>query len=153
MSARLENFLPEEKEKLISVLKKKVFVIVGIYAVVMCLSVAFIIYFNRYSENYYFQNNIEVVNVVFVVISVICGRMLVAEIIEYRKEIKSPVKKVAEAKILKKESNEITLGNKTFEESDFILNAVDFDSIKTGDSVRVELSAKSSLLFSIKKIS
>lgn len=153
MAARLENFTTEEKTMLSAVLKRKLLVIGLIYIVVILLSVAFMIYFNNYSENYYLQNNIEVINVVFVVISVICGRMLVSEIIEYTKEINSPVKKVIETKILSSSEGKITLGNKSFEESDFLLDSSIFFSLHSGDSVRVELSAKSDILFSIKKLS
>ena len=152
MSARLENFTEEEKKILSEILKKKLFVISAIYVIVILLSVAFMIYFNKYSESYFLQNNLEVINVVFVIISVICARMLVSEILEYAKEIKSPVKKVVETKILGRDENRISLGNKSFDENDFIFGIDDFESFKIGDNVRIELSAKTDTLFTLKKV-
>ena len=152
MGARLEKFSEEEKKELASIFKRKFFAIAGIYLLIMLLSIAAITYFNLYSEQYYIQNNLEVINVVFVVITALCGRLLIAECRDYLKEINSSDKKVIETKIIGKKNNEIILGNKLFEEDDFLLHAVDFDLLNVGDSVRIELSAKSDSLFSIKKL-
>ena len=152
MSARLENLSVEEKSKLSVILKKRLFLFSGIYLSVILVSVAFIVYFNKYSENYYFQNHLEIINVAFVFISVICARMVVSEVIDYSKELNSPHKKVIETKILAVKDGKITLGNKSFSEDDFIFGAEAFNSLQSGDSVRVELSAKSDMLFSIKRI-
>ena len=152
MSARLENFSEEEKRKLVSILKRKLFPIGGIYVVVILFSIAFIVYFNYHSADYYFQDNTEVINIVFIIIAVISGRLLASEILNYRKETKSPVKRVVETKVLVTKDGEITLGNKSFEEDDFLFSANDFDSLQSGDNVRVEFSAKSDRLFSVKRI-
>ncbi len=152
MSVRLENFSAEEKTKLSSIMKKKLFIFCGIYISVILFSVGFIVYFNNHSENYYFENHLEVINVVFVFISVICARMVVSEAMDYRKEIKSPHKKVIETKIIGRKEGKIMLGNKLFAQDDFLFGAPDFNSFQNGDNVRIELSAKSDMLFSIKRI-
>ncbi len=98
------------------------------------------------------MNNLEVINVVFVFISVICARMVVSEAMDYRKEIKSPHKKVIETKILGSKEGKIMMGNKLFDEDDFLFGAPDFNFFQNGDNVRIEFSAKSDMLFSIKKL-
>lgn len=152
MAAHLESFSEEEKRELSSLLGKDLFVFCSIYISVILVSAAIVLYCNIYSENNYFLNNIEVINVVFVVISVICARMVVSEVIDYRKEIKSSHKKIVETKISEKKEGEIIIGNKTFDEDDFLFGVSDFDSFQSGEHVRIELSAISETLFSISRI-
>lgn len=152
MPSRLENFSEEEKRELSSVLGKDLFVFVFIYASVILVSIALMLYFNIYSENYYFENHLEVINVVFVVIFVICARMIFSETMDYCKEIKSPQKKIIETKIDEKKDGEIVIGNKSFDTDDFLFEVADFDLLQSGDVVQIVMSAKSDTLFSIKRI-
>ena len=152
VSVKLEKFTDEEKAVLTSFLKKRLLFIGGIYLGVILISIAFIYYFNKYSENYRIHDNMEVINVVFVVIGVLCGRLLFSEVIGYGKEIKSENKKVVQTKIIGRKDGKVTLGNKSFNEEDFIFGAVGFDSLQSGDSVIIELSAKSDTLFRIRRI-
>lgn len=131
---------------------RKLLLIGGIYACVIVISIAFIVYFNLYREEYLLKDNIEVINIVFIIVAAISGKLFISEIMDYRREMKSSQKRVVEAKILERKNYEITLGNKSFEEEDFLFRAPEFDSLKEGDTVRVELSAVSSKLFSVKRI-
>jgi len=149
---KLEKFTDEEKTLLTSVLRKRLLFIGGIYLGVILISIAFIFYFNKYSENYHIQDNMEVINVVFVVIAVLCGRLLVSEVLGYGKEIKSENKKVIQTKNIERNNDKLALGNKSFGEGDFIFGTVDFDSIQSGDNVEIEISAKSDTLFRIRKV-
>ena len=152
MHMHLENFSEEEKRKLASIMKKKLFFIDGIYVSILLLSIIYVIYINKSSENEYFKNNIEVINVVFAVIAVICTRMIVSETRDYLKEIKSVHKKVIETKITERKGDILSFGSKSVEEDDFLFGVSGFNSFQKGDSVCVELSADSDKLLSIKKL-
>ena len=54
--------------------------------------------------------------------------------------------------MLDKKNNKIVLGNKSFSKDEILLDTSDFDSLQAGDEVQLELSAKSNMLFSVKKI-
>ena len=151
-AVKLEKFTNDEKAMLTSILRKRLFLTGAIYMTVIILAIAFLVYFNKFSENYNIQNNLEVINVVSIIISVLFARLFVSEWMDYRKEINSSDKKIILTKILAKKNGEVTLGNKSFDEDDFIFGAVDFNSLQSGDNVEIEISAKSDTLFRIKRI-
>lgn len=94
----------------------------------------------------------EVINVVFVVIVVICTRFLFSEFMEYGKETGSQNKKVINTRIAGRQDGKIILGNKPFGKEDILLDNSDFDYLQSGDEVLLELSAKSNIIFSVKKL-
>lgn len=149
---KLTPFAPEEKALLASILRRRLFIVGGIYAGLITASIFFAVYFNMYSANFHILDNLEVINVVFAVVIALSGRLLVSEIIDYRKEIKSPDKKVIQTRILGVKDGKVTLGNKSFHEEDFLFSAEDFDTFKSGENVEIEISAKSDMLFRIKRI-
>ncbi len=111
------------------------------------------VYFNEFRDGNSAMDNLEVINVVFVIISVLCARLLISEISEYRKEAGSPVNKIIHTRIAGRKDGKIILGNKSFGKEEIILDASDFDSLQGGDEVVLELSAKSNTIFSVKKAS
>jgi ABC-type siderophore export system fused ATPase/permease subunit len=152
LNIQIEKFSEVERDKLRALLKKRLLTFLAIYLTIIALSVFIMIYFNTYATVYYIANNLEVINVVFVVIIALCGRLLVAEIMEFGKEVKATEKKVVITKITGRKGNQISIGNKRFSVHDFIIDNSDFHSLQVGDSVRIELSTKSNTFFSIKKI-
>jgi hypothetical protein len=149
--ARLQSLSDEEKEKLSAVLRRRLFFRSGIFFAMVLTCVAIILYFNIYNDNHV-NDNLEIVNVVFVVISVLCARLFVSEFLEYKKEISSPVKKLVQTRVAGKKDGKIILGNKSFGKDDILLDASEFDSLRDGDEVILELSAKSNTIFSIRRI-
>lgn len=150
--ARLQILLEEEKAKLYAILLRKLLVRACIFTLMILTCIAILLFFNKHSANYRIEDNLEVLNVVFVVILVIVARLFVSEIFEFRKEIRSTSKKIIRTRVLGKENNKIVLGNKSFSKDEIILDASDFDSLKAGDEVQLELSVKSNIIFSVKKI-
>ena len=118
--------------------------------ILACLGITF--YFNLYKELYDFGDNLGVLNVVFVVIIVICSRLSYSEIRYYKKEINSHNKKIIRTRVGGVENGKIILGNKSFSKEEIILNNSDFDLLKGGDDVILELSAQSNTIFSVKRI-
>lgn len=149
---RVEKFSEPEKERLRTLLKKRLLVLAVIYLTIIAVSISIMVYFNKYSTAYYIKNNLEVINVAFVIITVLCGRLLVSEVIEFGKEAKATEKKIVEAKVTGRKGNKISIGDKNLGMHDFILDNSGFDSLRVGDNVRIELSAKSGTLFTIKRI-
>ena len=94
----------------------------------------------------------NLLNVAFFIMAAIPARILFGEFLEYRKEVRSPVKKIVHTKISKRDGNKITIGNQQFKKEDIILDVSGFDELRAGDHVSVEHSAKSHTLFSVKRI-
>jgi NhaP-type Na+/H+ or K+/H+ antiporter len=149
---RLEKFSDEEKTRLRSFLGRRLLLFSGIYGGVIAVSLSFMIFFNVYSDKYPILDHLEIINVAFIVISVLCGRLLVSEIIEFRKEMNAEEKRVIQTRIMGLKDGKIGLGNKSFYEEDFLFGADDFDLLKAGDNVEIQISAKSDMLFRIKRI-
>ena len=148
----LREFSSEEKAVLTAIMRRKLFVVGGIYAGVVLVSVFFIVYFSLYSANFRILDNLEVINVVFAIIGVLCLRQLLSEIVEYRRETRLQEKRVALSRILEVKDGSVKLGSKSFDEDDFLFGVKDFDSLKAGDNVEIEISARSNMIFSIKRI-
>lgn len=151
-SVRLENFSEAEKRELIAILKKRRSSRVALFVLLILVFLSCLVYFNGFSQPPSVQDKLEILNVVFVVIFVIGGRLVVSEVVEYKKESAAEQKKVLNTKILAVSGNKITLGNKSFSKEDVLLGCPDFDQLKPGDLVRLEISSKSDALFSIKKM-
>jgi len=149
--ARLQALSEEEKTKLFVVLKRKLLVRLAVFFFGILLSLAITIYFNNYSGNSKIEDNLGLLNVFFIVIIVLCARLIYAEVLDYGKEIGSPNKKIIHTKIAGRQDGKIILGNKSFSKEDLLLDNSDFDSLKGGDDVVLELSAKSNIIFSVKK--
>ncbi len=150
--AHLENFTEEEKIKLSSLLRTKMIFRSLIIGSLILLCTGVLVYCNIFSGNNLIQSNLGIINVVFGVVGIICGRLLLAEFMEFWSEANASQKKVVNTKITGKTAEKITLGRKSFTKQDILLDSSDFDSLKEGDVVRVELSSKSSTLFSVKRI-
>lgn len=149
---RTEKLSAEEKTKLRDILRKRLLIIGSIYFIVIAASISIIFFFNTYSTIYYIENNLEIINVVFVIIAALSGRMLITEIMDCNKEVNASEKKIVETTITAKKENKITIGNKHFSKHDFIMDNSSFDDVQEGDRVRIDLSIKSGMLFSIKRI-
>lgn len=146
---RLENFTAEEIIRLKEIFRKKLLIKSLIYFFLIGGSVLVIVYFNFFTAGF---ENIGLLNLAFITTIALCGRIYFSNISEYRQEIKSPVKKVIETRIVKREGEKIFIGNQQFKRENILLDVPDFDVLKAGDYVRVEHSAKSHTLFSVKKI-
>ncbi len=114
------------------------------------LSTAMVIYFNKYNSSY--GDSLGIVNVVFVVIIVLCARLLYTEVLEYGKEMRSPNKKVIHTRIAGIKNGKVMLGNKSFSKEEILLDSSEFDSLQGGEEVMLELSAVSNTLFSVKRV-
>ena len=150
--ARLKSLSEEEKSKLSAVLRRKLFLRVGIFSSIVLVCLVVMMYFNTFSGSYKVEDNLEIINVVFVVISVLCLRLVISEILEFGKETRSPNKKVIHTRIAGRKGDEIILGNKSFSKSEILLDNSEFDSFKGGEDVVLELSAISNSIFSVKRI-
>jgi len=146
---RLENFTAEEKRRLASIFRKKFLVKSVIYIPLILGSVFIIVYFNFFTEGF---DNLGLLDLAFGINIALCGRIYIGDVSEYRQESNLSVKKVVETRILKHEGDKIFIGNQHFERQNILLDAPDFDSLQAGDPVRVEHSAKSHILFSVKRI-
>ncbi|MBI4946735.1 MAG: hypothetical protein HY840_10070 [Bacteroidetes bacterium] len=62
------------------------------------------------------------------------------------------MKKVVDTRIVNHDGEKITIGNQQFKREDILLDAPDFELLRAGDPVRVEHSAKSHTIFSVKRI-
>ena len=150
-AADIEKFTSEEKRRLLSILRKRMFLKSFIYVVIIACSVSVLIYFN-YIKSAGETENIGLLNVVFIVTIFISARISMGDFLEYLKEARSPFKKIVNTRIVKHEGSVITIGNQEFKKEDILLDASDFDLLQAGDHVRVEHSEKSHTLFSVKKI-
>ena len=151
--ARLEGLSNEERIGLSVVLKKKLLLRTVIFIATILAGIGVLVFFNTYSTSYSANDNLEVINVVFVVIIVVCVRFLYSEFGEYGKEVGSPNKRVLRTKVLGRQGAKIMLGNKSFGKEDILLDNSEFDALNGGEEVVLELSAKSNLIFSVKKAS
>jgi len=151
--ARLQLLSEEEKAKLTGIFRRRLIARAAAFSLMILTCIAVILYFNKYRGDYRADDNLEIINVVFVVILVIGARLLVSEILEYSKELKSTSKKVIRTRVLDRKDDKIVLGNKSFSKDQILLDTSDFDSLKGGDEVLLELSAKSNTIFSVKKVS
>ncbi len=133
-------------------MRKKLIIRVGVFSALVLLCLAVMMYFNMFSGNYKVEDNLEVINVAFVVISVLCLRLVVSEILEFGKETRSSNKKVIHARIVGRKGDEIILGNKSFAKDEILLDNSEFDSFKGGEDVILEISAVSNTIFSVKRI-
>lgn len=151
--ARLQSLSEEEKLKLSGILKRKLLVRAFIFIAAILAGIAVVVFFNKFSSSYNVEDNLEIINVVFVVVIVVCARFLFSEFADYRKEEASPSKRVVHTRIVGRQGDKIVLGNRSFGSEDILLDNSEFDSLKGGDNVVLELSAKSNLIFSVKKSS
>jgi hypothetical protein len=145
-------FSEEEKIKLRSVLGSKLMIRASMFSLMTLTRLGVLLFFNKYNTKFQVEDNLEIINVVFVVILVICSRLLISEIAEYRREVKSSTKRIVRTHIGGSKGNRILLGNKLVAKNEMVLDDTDFDLLKGGDEVILELSTKSNLLFSVKKI-
>lgn len=146
---RLENFTTEEKMRLAHIFRKKFLVKSVIYLSLIFGSIFIIVYFNFFTQGF---DNLGLLDLAFGINIALCGRIYIGEFSEYRKESGSSVKKIVDTRIVSCEGGKILIGNQQFDKEDILLDAPDFDSFHAGDRVRVEHSAKSHILFSVKRI-
>ena len=147
--ARLENFTSEEKKRITLILRKGFFIKSIIYLLIIGSSAFTLIYFNFLAEDF---ENIGLLDIVIGVAIAICVRMYIVYFSEYKNETGSPVKRTIDTRIVKREGEKIIIGNQEFKEDDILLGAPDFYELQAGDYVRVEYSAKSHMIFSVKRI-
>lgn len=146
---RIENFTPEEKVLLISVLKKKLLLKSILYvSVILILSVVLIYVLSFPSE----MGNTALLYLAMGITAAICVKMFIAELSDYKRESRSEVKRVVNTRILYRDGKTLAIGNQHFKRQQIILDASEFDQLNSGDSIRVEYSAQSHTIFSIKKI-
>jgi hypothetical protein len=150
--ARLENFSESEKNRISSMLRKKMILRSGLIGGLILLCACLLIYFNIWSSNILIQENRGVLNVVFGVVGIISARLLLAEVMEFWSESNAAQKKVVNTRITGRKGEKIFLGKKSFGRQELLLDDSDFDLLKEGDAVKVEYSTKSDTLFSVKKI-
>lgn len=148
----IETLSADERSKLISILKKKLIARAILFISAIVVSLGVVIYFTAFRTGTTSDDNIGIINVVFVVVIVLCARLLYAEVSDYGKEIASQEKKVTNTRIVSKQDGKIVLGNKSFGKEDILLNNYDFDTLQAGDDVILEISTKSNLIFSVKKV-
>jgi hypothetical protein len=151
LPASLQSLSDQEKEKLSAILRRKLYLRGGVFFGMILTCSAIMLFFNKYNVNYQVEGNLGVINVVFVVISVIGARLFVSEILEFNKETSSPVKKIIRTKVAGRKDDKIILGNKSFSKEEILLDSSEFDLLKGGDEVTLELSAKSNTIFSIRR--
>lgn len=149
--ARLQSLSAEEKVKLLAILKRKLLVRAIVFVSVILSSFAIVVYVNKHSGIFGSADSLGLINVFFVVVIVIFSRMLYSEIMDYRKEAGSSNKKVIRTRIAGRDGDKIILGNKSFSKEEILLDNSDFDLLKGGDEVLLELSARSNTIFSVKK--
>ena len=118
--------------------------------IVVCASV--LVYFNVFASMGMGENSIGIVNVVFGIVGIICGRLLLAEFSEYFKETGSDSKKVVTTRVMARKGEKIVLGNRSFAKSDVLISNEGFEDLQQGDTVRVEHSSKSSIIFSLIRV-
>ena len=123
-----------------------------LFAAVILACVSITLYFNRYRDLYDFGDNLGVLNVVFVVIIVICSRLSYSEMRYYKKETRSADKKLIRTRVGGVENGKVILGNKSFAKEEILLDSADFDSLRGGDEVTLELSVQSNTIFSLKRV-
>ena len=145
----LENFTPEEKKRIAAIFRKKILLKSAIYIFLIGGSLFILVFFNFFTHGF---DNLGLVNLAFGISIVLCGRIYMVELSEYRQEINSTVKKIVDTRIVGRDGNKITIGNQQFKKEDILLDAPDFDTLRAGDPVRVVHSAKSHTLFSVKRI-
>ena len=150
--ARLKDLSEEEKIKLKKIFFRKLSLRALIFVGIIQVCIIAMLYFNKFSI-YKSEDNIGVLNVVFIMIMVVCGRFMYSEIWDYKKEIRSPVKRMIDTRIAGRKDGKIILGNKSFARNEILLDAPGFDSLQRGDEVTLELSAKSNTIFSIRRTS
>lgn len=151
MNARLEALSDPEKVKLVALLKRRLIFRAAMFSLAIAVSLGIMLFFNNYNSSYKTEGNIGIVNVVFVVVIVLCSRLLFADIQEYGKESRSHNKKIILTRLGGKAGNKIILGNKSFSRDEILLDNSEFDSLQKGDDVILELSAVSNLIFAVKK--
>jgi hypothetical protein len=148
--ARLAALSDEEKTKLSAILKQRLLLRSFLFFLGIFVSIAVIVYFNRYGH-VKSEDNLGLINVVFIVMAVLCARLLYAEFSDYGKEIGSPNKRIIRTRMSGKKGSKIVLGNKTFSKENILLDSSAFDSLQGNEEVQLELSAKSNIIFSVKK--
>jgi len=147
----IENFTSEEKSRLVSFLRKKMLMKSFMYLSIIAGIIFVLVYFNYLSgdaEN----ENLGLLNIAFIIMAAFPARILFIEFLDYRTETRSAFKKIVLTRIVKSDGNKITIGNQQFNKEDIILDASVFDDLQAGDPVRVEHSAKSHIIFSVKRI-
>lgn len=149
---RLEPLSAEERKAVLAFLKGKLIIRSVLLGVIVLSCIAALVYFNSPIGKGLFLENLETLNVVFVFLGVIVGRFLYSEYRDFSAERKSGQKKVIRTRVGKVLEGEISIGNRRFSEDDFILGSNDFHDLRPGDDVIVELSARSELLFTIRKV-
>lgn len=149
---RLEDFTPEERRRWRSILRKQILIDTAIYIPIITCAVSVIIYFNYLVDDTSIMENLGLLNIAFIITLVIAARIYTGEFLEYLKEMRSPVKKVVDTRVVKRDGKVITIGNQQFEKEEILLDSTGFDTLQAGDHVRVEHSAKSHALFTIKRI-
>ncbi len=147
--AQLQSLSEVERTRLVSIFKKLTFRKSAFFAIPVLISIVALIYFNSSDVGLFSKEYLEITNVTFVVITVLCLRLIVSEFIDYGKEIKSPNKKIIKTHITDMKNGEIVLGNKSFSREEVLLDAPDFLTLKKGDAVTLELSVRSNTIFSI----
>lgn len=150
--ARLQSLSEEEKIKLSGIFRRKLLFRASLFFTIMAVSIAVILFFNKYISSYKVEDNLDVINVVFVIITALFARLIFSEFMEFGKEIRSPNKKVIHTKIAGRNEGKIFLGNKSFAKDEILLDSSDFDFLQKGDDVQIEISARSNTLFSVKKL-
>lgn len=146
---QIEKFTPEEKVLLLAVLKKKLLLKSILYVSVILILAVVLIYILSFPSGI---ENSALLYLAMGITAAICAKMLFAEWSDYKREIRSEVKRVVNTRILYRDSKTLAIGNQHFKRQQIILDASDFDRLNSGDAIRVEYSAQSHTIFSIKKI-
>lgn len=146
-----EMFSADEKNRLAFILRKKLFVKNILYLIIIFSSVSVLVYFNFSAAMRNHESN-GLLNIAFAVTLFLVCRIFVMDVLEYLNEVRSPVKKIVHTKIVRRDGDVITIGNQQFSKDDFLLDSLVFDELQAGDAVRVEHSAKSHTVFSVKRI-
>lgn len=149
--ARLLSLSEEERLKLSSVLKRKLLLRIFIFTIAILTSIAIVVFFNGPVGYDKARDNLEVINVVFVVIIVVCARFMFSEFMEYNKEVTSSHKKVVRTRVAGLDGDKIILGNRSFGKEEIVLDNSHFEGLKAGDEVLLEISTRSNTIFSVKK--
>lgn len=154
MNTRSGTELPLSQDELDHIFEtgfRKLIIRGSLFMAGVLISAAVITYFNKLNPVFSSEDNLGVLNVVFVIIAVICARMLVSEWIEFRRETKAKNKKVLNLIVRAVREGHALIDNREFSSSDFMFDSSDLGILKPGDRVVLEVTTGSGRLLSLKK--
>src|SRR5687767_8220858 len=101
----IETLTPEERSKLAAVLKRKLVPRVVLFILGILVSIGVVVYFTAFRKDVMSEDNIGIINVVFIVIIMFCARLLYADIAEYSAETRAADKKVTRTRVGARDGN------------------------------------------------